>query len=1398
MTPPTLRYLLISFFAILALTSLVNGEWDDFPEAPSALATLPPDCTDPKHPNRLECWIWQLEVKIPPQTFKDWVTINVHNMICTHFKLEMLQSKQSQSSIDVTVGTVSATCHGRYHSTGGLSGDVKASVSVQPGHDHAIDVSFQVQPSSSTPQQPKALETKTCSTHLEAKSIHFSGSFSAKLIQAFSKTIGHYITQALQEYLCPLLHSQLDPLVTKYLKQFDDLIQPYLLPPNKTQHQTTLSLARRQLSLPSNSSNTTTNSDPSHWKMVHWGLQFLNDQLAKHLQHGWFFSEDGCSKDCANMFRGLSGWLVSIFGETIHLPHQSLPKYFHNISIPSLPYNSKAYISVRSFSVKGLDQLDTVQILAPTIKNNGDKVLASTLSTQQGFQIRIPLLLEIQLEDQILAEDFELAVNITQLETMVESVLQVVDWETTSVLQVVDAVQKIVDTKDWKHLDCLIRTLDQAKLTDWITTVLLDSIRLSRKPTTTTSLSSSLEQDLDQVINSVLELATSQYSELWTSLMQGLTQGPGRRAVNRFVKDWISNHGRHECPPLPTNNLPQWLNFTRFHLLKQMNVFFNHTHTRRTMNNYLECVGSLLEALVGTHNITSNSRETDNTNIVISNIETKHWDTLQTFQVLEPTDATSLESSLKWGDATKGLPQITVTLELIGPQLNGTLRLTAFATLEAAMGTRLDYNLNALKNLTVAHLLEEGQCAMIPAVEFRILPDSILAVGETMGLNISGVLNQQTIQLSSLEYDAVPDAVADILDWSVDWVRHLTNEALEQWVVRSADTCPGVAPDNNSHDDDGGFSWIHHPLILILIVMVVAGQYGLVLLAKPQQYEEPEKLELNKTHELREPLLEDHINEIISPSMLGGDAVDQSLLNDMRDMDKSLLSDIRDQLEDERHQCILEEQHQDTEIQVPKSLLGTNEIPEIIRYAIPVMIVGVIVLLFSSNVSIGASVDLSLTLGQNTIQLPGLFEFSLGNTVAELYKAGIYPLLFLVVVFSGIWPYAKLLLMLRAWLKTYGNVHRREELLITLDALGKFSLVDTYVLVVMLVAFRFHLDVADNLRLQVYVNPEYGFYTFLLATCLSLLLGHGMLYFHRRAQHTETRTCTTQESVFDHDFEVGPRRRLSRIFQVFLLSCCLVAVVLLILGFTKQSFTFEFGGLAGMALGDNKKATYSLLSLGAAISRSVENPKSFGILFLQIAYYFYAVVTPVSCLFFLIALLLYPMTLSKQRSLLVAAEIANAWSAVEVFVLSIVAALFQISTFASFIIGDKCDLINRLVEDFMGKDIIPNGEAPVCFTVQASVESDCWYLVAGVLLNSFVVSLGLRFAHTTFDERLSRSTAGASLVISGDDNLDWSFAKRAFHLPVGWMLFSSDGVDAASAGNEEEEEEESHDWRHWF
>ena len=561
-------------------------------------------------------------------------------------------------------------------------------------------------------------------------------------------------------------------------------------------------------------------------------------------------------------------------------------------------------------------------------------------------------------------------------------------------------------------------------------------------------------------------------------------------------------------------------------------------------------------------------------------------------------------------------------------------------------------------------------------------------------------------------------------------------------------------------------------------------------------------------------------------------SVDQNMLDNMRILDETVLSDVREQLWDDRQG---EADPRGGVVEKSKSLFQSPSISESVRFLFPIGALGTMVILLASNLNVGASVNLSLHVGTNTFELPGLFEFSLVNTVTEFYHAGIYPLLFLVVGFSGIWPYLKLILLLRAWIQPYASRQDREDRLLRLDALSKFSLVDTYVLVIMIVAFRMHMDLAQSYGLDVIITPEFGFYAFLLATCLSLLLGHGMVYYHRREARAPRNFDAPSwdddedfpESLLDHVFEIaesGNRALLSKFAQVVSLACCLAAMAFMMVGFFQPSFAFEVGGLAGMVLGtDSNRKVYSLFSMGTALSSSV--PMGVGTVFLETAYFFFAMITPLAGLGCLLVLLLKPLPLANQRSLLVAAEIANAWSAIEVFVLSIITALVQISTFASFMVGDKCNLVNQFLQDLAKRNdvIIPGLDSmPVCFTVTASVDLHrCWFLIVGVLLNSLCMSTGLKLAHTVVQERSiargeyhadarqSRTWLGwffaipaLRCIVFGTDTSTTTFQVLDDQIPPGGEeeAGGEEGLPESVGEQEgsEHSETEQAEWRQWF
>ena len=135
-----------------------------------------------------------------------------------------------------------------------------------------------------------------------------------------------------------------------------------------------------------------------------------------------------------------------------------------------------------------------------------------------------------------------------------------------------------------------------------------------------------------------------------------------------------------------------------------------------------------------------------------------------------------------------------------------------------------------------------------------------------------------------------------------------------------------------------------------------------------------------------------------------------------------------------------------------------------VQIIVPLVLLGDIALFAAGNVSDGANVVVELKLAGERVQLPDIFSFQLANTVSDMWAAGCYFLAILVLGLSGVWTYLKLVMMLACWYAppAYLPPHRREYALRALDALGKWSLLDFLMLVMMRVAFHLKIDVAST------------------------------------------------------------------------------------------------------------------------------------------------------------------------------------------------------------------------------------------------------------------------------------------------------------------------------------------------
>lgn len=430
-----------------------------------------------------------------------------------------------------------------------------------------------------------------------------------------------------------------------------------------------------------------------------------------------------------------------------------------------------------------------------------------------------------------------------------------------------------------------------------------------------------------------------------------------------------------------------------------------------------------------------------------------------------------------------------------------------------------------------------------------------------------------------------------------------------------------------------------------------------------------------------------------------------------------------------------------------QALLFHPKVPMWIRYAVPIVILGDVAMFLNSNLDPKAvSVMVDLIIEGETKSIGSVFDFGLSGTVRDMWDAKVYPLSVLIALFSGGWPYVKLFAMLTVWVfpPKLLSIDRRETVLIVLDALGKWSLIDFFVMVLMLCAFYLQLFIAPNLSVNVTVKPTWGFYGFLLATMISLGLGHTILACHRlivepkvtpvpdavepceslatiqyriyldepKESKSSAESAHPQENL-DNSFQsasltsthpqsdVMRRALLIRVTKFgvgVIMGCIALTSLFIVAGTFMMTMGFEVKGLVGLMLRGKDSTDYSYVSVGTSIPEHSGIPNDFAVRWMQTSYFLFGLGMPLGLMVCLSILWLVPLTLSKQRQLFVLTEVFNAWSTLDVFCISIAAALLEIQQFAAFIVGDSCDSINVILEKYLDEKLDGDDK---CFDVVA-------------------------------------------------------------------------------------------------
>lgn len=423
------------------------------------------------------------------------------------------------------------------------------------------------------------------------------------------------------------------------------------------------------------------------------------------------------------------------------------------------------------------------------------------------------------------------------------------------------------------------------------------------------------------------------------------------------------------------------------------------------------------------------------TKVTLSEIELRNWGSIQRLQIMRPAGDTSLVSALAFGtkassesiedksvtlSSSMKPPEIVLVVEINGSEISGQINLSLFGSLLASTEVNVDYDLNRLENLTVSRLLDEASCAFLPAMQIRFMPETTdVAFGEYFGANLTANIDGRNFSLSTNDFPTFLAVSNYALSWSQEFTRTAVNYVLEKLTESSTYECPGVVSPDNKNDDSKGHDekqiywlWRDSTALWLLLSLAMLMQGGLIFVYNSKYQAEvvqdtiPASDDGIEATSRTTPMLSSYQELMSHPS---SETAEQC--NDVKQknsIDDHIIHDICEEWnEEEEPQGILEDQLVDEFQESNVSLFDSDKIPEIVKYLVPIMIIGTIVLFICSNLSVGATVDLSVELGQRSIGIPGLFQFSLANTISEMYMAGIYPLLFLVLCFSGLWPYVK-------------------------------------------------------------------------------------------------------------------------------------------------------------------------------------------------------------------------------------------------------------------------------------------------------------------------------------------------------------------------------------------------------
>jgi len=332
-------------------------------------------------------------------------------------------------------------------------------------------------------------------------------------------------------------------------------------------------------------------------------------------------------------------------------------------------------------------------------------------------------------------------------------------------------------------------------------------------------------------------------------------------------------------------------------------------------------------------------------------------------------------------------------------------------------------------------------------------------------------------------------------------------------------------------------------------------------------------------------------------------------------------------------------------------------------------------------------------------------------------------------------------------------------------------MVDVFVMIITIVAFRvtivspdYSFLPVDFYKIDLVVAPLWGLYANMTAQLVTQISSHIIIYYHRKVEAAGVTTClkheesritdptnvtemkyrgtdsdvesvdapvALHESPFyrPHKGESDPLYVRSSA-RILVAAASIVLIVLLLLGFLLPSFSFENLGIVGIAIEfgqrfEQARRDYSIWNIARLV---MEQGRFLGSARDALGHFCVVALLVASTLlvpYILIATLLfqlwYPFCRTTRRRLDSFIEGLTAWCYVDVYLLSVIVASWQVGDISEYLVNPYCGSLDSTFAELVSYNIVDEDDAQ-CFRVRSLIEPAIYALVVSAVMLSLLMS----------------------------------------------------------------------------